>query len=553
MVLRLLLVISFVGLFSSSKAQVQNYYGVNSSGGPDNYGSIYTGKTDGSQFSVLHMFTTTTDGYYPAGFLAWGQDSSLYGTCQRGGYYNYGTIFKISPQGTFSKVWDFQGTPYGGKSQGGLISGKDGNLYGICPGGTSAGIVFRISTGGVFTKISDFYGPDAVGFFGALVEDDADTNVFYGVSIVGGIYGNGSAFQIKVLGNGASFTKIFDFNSSVTGGYLYGSLIIGTDGQLYGLCNEGGDYGSGTAFKMSKMGQNFTKLIDFDYPHAYLYGPYGSFLQASNGLLYGALVNGGNYSDGFIFSFDPKSYNYSIVRNLNPPNDGANLMGGSMVQAANGNIYGLTDGAGTYSAGTIYQITPNNVFSTIHNFDLTTEGNDTDFNSLILSKLTQTILGFSFSSDTIKGTHSLNLSNVTATSGLPVTFTSSNLSVASVSGSTIVILNAGVTTITAFQVGNTNYYPASPIAQKVVISSIAAGITEFLPVIQTRIYPNPSNGQFTIYTSEPLLLEIFDSYGRKVSETQVSGEQSIFVQDKGVYNARFSDAYSVKTQKLVVE
>jgi uncharacterized repeat protein (TIGR03803 family) len=322
---------------------------------------------------------------------------------------------------------------------------------------------------------------------------------------------------------------------------------------LYGLCNEGGDYGSGTAFKMSKMGQNFTKLIDFDYPHAYLYGPYGSFLQASNGLLYGALVNGGNYSDGFIFSFDPKSYNYSIVRNLNPPNDGANLMGGSMVQAANGNIYGLTDGAGTYSAGTIYQITPNNVFSTIHNFDLTTEGNDTDFNSLILSKLTQTILGFSFSSDTIKGTHSLNLSNVTATSGLPVTFTSSNLSVASVSGSTIVILNAGVTTITAFQVGNTNYYPASPIAQKVVISSIAAGITEFLPVIQTRIYPNPSNGQFTIYTSEPLLLEIFDSYGRKVSETQVSGEQSIFVQDKGVYNARFSDAYSVKTQKLVVE
>jgi len=51
----------------------------------------------------------------------------------------------------------------------------------------------------------------------------------------------------------------------------------------------------------------------------------------------------------------------------------------------------------------------------------------------------------------------------TASSGLPVTLTSSDETVATISGNTVTIVGAGTTTITATQEGNFEYYPATPV------------------------------------------------------------------------------------------
>jgi hypothetical protein len=61
--------------------------------------------------------------------------------------------------------------------------------------------------------------------------------------------------------------------------------------------------------------------------------------------------------------------------------------------------------------------------------------------------------------------------NATATSGLSVSYSSSNELVATVSGSTVTIVGAGTTTLTASQAGNGNYDPATPVDQALTVTT----------------------------------------------------------------------------------
>ena len=60
--------------------------------------------------------------------------------------------------------------------------------------------------------------------------------------------------------------------------------------------------------------------------------------------------------------------------------------------------------------------------------------------------------------------------NATASSGLTVTYASSNTSVASVSGNTVTIVGAGSTIITASQAGDSNYLAANDVDQTLVVN-----------------------------------------------------------------------------------
>ena len=66
-----------------------------------------------------------------------------------------------------------------------------------------------------------------------------------------------------------------------------------------------------------------------------------------------------------------------------------------------------------------------------------------------------------------------------ASSGLTVTYTSSNPAVATISGATVTIVGAGTTTITASEVGNSNYNAAIPLTQLLTVAAppsvLAAG------------------------------------------------------------------------------
>jgi len=117
-----------------------NFYGTTSLGGSDYTGVSYNGS--GTVFKlttngVLTSFSpfNTTNGIQPEGRLTQGQDGNFYGTTiQNGntnlnGGYGYGTIFAITPQGTFTKLADMDGTN-GASPVADMILSRDGNLYG---------------------------------------------------------------------------------------------------------------------------------------------------------------------------------------------------------------------------------------------------------------------------------------------------------------------------------------------------------------------------------------------------------------------------------------
>ncbi len=88
--------------------------------------------------------------------------------------------------------------------------------------------------------------------------------------------------------------------------------------------------------------------------------------------------------------------------------------------------------------------------------------------TLIISQATQTIT-FATLSAKAYGNAPFNLT-ATSSSGLPVSYMSSNTGVAQISGSTVTIIGVGSTNITASQSGNLNYFPATSVIRSLAIN-----------------------------------------------------------------------------------
>ncbi len=118
-----------------------NFYGTVSKGGPQNYGAIFK-ITSAGDLTVLHMFTGGTQGYGPTGGLLQASDGNFYGTT----YLDGGTIFRMTPDGTYTALHRFSFTD-GGFPYSGVIQGTDGSLYSTTTAGGaySEGTVFSLS------------------------------------------------------------------------------------------------------------------------------------------------------------------------------------------------------------------------------------------------------------------------------------------------------------------------------------------------------------------------------------------------------------------------
>ena len=88
------------------------------------------------------------------------------------------------------------------------------------------------------------------------------------------------------------------------------------------------------------------------------------------------------------------------------------------------------------------------------------------------------------------------LPGATASSGLPVTYTSDNPLVATTSGSTITVVGAGSVTISAMQAGDGTYAAATPVIQTLVVNKKSLSITT--PSIASKVYNSlPDSGVVT--------------------------------------------------------
>jgi uncharacterized repeat protein (TIGR03803 family) len=84
-------------------------------------------------------------------------------------------------------------------------------------------------------------------------------------------------------------------------------------------------------------------LKDFDGANGAI--PQGSLMQASDGKLYGMTSYGGSSVAGDIFSFDPSTSTYTKLKDFDGIN-GRNPWG-SLIEASDGKLYGMTYAGGT--------------------------------------------------------------------------------------------------------------------------------------------------------------------------------------------------------------
>jgi uncharacterized repeat protein (TIGR03803 family) len=124
-------------------------YGMTTNGGHHNDGVIFSLKTDGGHFQLLHKFGETHhDGKNPYGSLLLVGDK-LYGTTANGGDNDLGTVFVINTDGNnYQRLYSFGGQTNnrdGSKPIDNVIL-VNGWLYGMTTaGGNGQGTIFKVS------------------------------------------------------------------------------------------------------------------------------------------------------------------------------------------------------------------------------------------------------------------------------------------------------------------------------------------------------------------------------------------------------------------------
>ena len=322
-----------------------NLYGTAFAGGSFSMGTVFK-MTPAGVVTTIYNFSGL-DGQNPDGGLTLGPDGYFYGTTERGGADNMGTIFKISSTGALTTLHSFTNTGDGYTPRGAPALGRDGNLYGTTCSQYGPWFGYSITTTGVFTELTEGIPPCPFG--GLTLGSDGN---FYGSSQVGGLTYQGTVFRMTPAGT-VSILHSFDYTD---GEYLYGPVVQGNDGLLYGTAYSGGSGQGGVIFKMNLSG-TITLLHQFDlnsltdgfYPSAGLAAAtdgnfYGAttFGNSSGSVVYGALFkinSSGNYAEEYVFDGSHGSYPTATP-----------------MQHTNGKIYGMANQGGLYDEGVVYSL-----------------------------------------------------------------------------------------------------------------------------------------------------------------------------------------------------
>ena len=348
------------GYVSLVRGNDGNFYGTTLFGGANNQGTVFK-VTPTGELSTLYSFCAQTnciDGTSPDAGLVLGNDGNFYGTTSGGGVYlYYGTVFKITPAGLLTTLHSFQSYPTDGDAPvAALVRGSDGNFYGTTELGGSGtfGTVFKITPSGVLTTLYNF-GDGAHGWYpyAGLVQG-SDGN-FYGTTFSGGDYSAGTAFKITPAGE---LTTLYSFCAQpgcADGNGPWAGLVQASDGSFYGTTYSGGANFGGTVFKLTPAG-SLTTLHGFCAQDGCADGeePVAGLVQASDGNFYGTTTYGGAYTSyGTVFKITPQG-GLTTLHSFDGT-DGSAPWGG-LVQAPDGFFYGTTVEGGTYGNGTIFRV-----------------------------------------------------------------------------------------------------------------------------------------------------------------------------------------------------
>ena len=371
-----------------------NLYGTASLGGSDNCvddrmvgcGTAFKLARHGSSwtFNVLYTFLGGSDGQYPETAVVFGPDGALYGTTAEGGASGCfadgcGTVFKLQPPATFCRavscpwskttLYDFEGAATGGLPRGSPSFDRNGNLYGTTQytGGSSpSAMVFELGRGSWnFSVVYAFYFSQVAATPLDGVVFDAHGNI-WGTTYYGGIQNRndpqlpdycGVVFELTPSGSGWTANIVVEFQRSLGGGPS-GNLIQDSAGNFYGTLQDNGPNGGGTVFQLNPNGQ-LTVLASLPGSGETENGPTGGVVMDAAGNLYGVTEGGGAHSCGSVFKVAPSDGGWvlSDLHDFSCGSDGAYPYSGLAIDAS-GNLYGTTFYGGTMNGGVVFEITP---------------------------------------------------------------------------------------------------------------------------------------------------------------------------------------------------
>ena len=341
------------------------FYASSSSGGSSNYGTVYSINTDGTGLTILHNFIGgADDGQAPVGELIL-SGGKLYGITQVGGLgtpgsnNGYGVIYSINTDGSdftilhrFTSLTDAND---GAQPRAGLIISGD-TLYGITNSGGNAspllslGTVFSIKTDGTnFTLLHKFVGgvSDGKNPRSKLILSGGK---LYGGTVTGGASNFGTIYSVNTDGTG--FTILYSFLGGVNNGkQIYDSLVISGD-TLYGATPFGGSSDEGIVFSININGTGFTILHHYTASGTHAAG-FKMYLILSESTLYVTAYSQDTNYFGTLFSINTNGTGYTLLHSfLGGASDGDQPNG--YLVYSNSKLYGTTVRGGSSNYGTLY-------------------------------------------------------------------------------------------------------------------------------------------------------------------------------------------------------
>ena len=319
--------------------------------------------------ATLFQFSGGADGGNAAGPLTVDRAGNLYGATDAGGQ-GFGVIFRLAPPSakggawTESVLYTFTGGADGGYPNGGLALDGSGHLY-----GTVAAGVFRLSppvAGGAWTYSMLYTFP--VGDWqpsGSLVLDARGD--LYGTNQNGGAAGLGQVYELSPPAPGGdswTFAALYDFQQIPDGQYPDSGVIFDSEGNLYGVTNQGGTgkcrgegslLGCGAVFELrpSRGGWNESVIYSFKVRQNNM--PFWGLTLGKNHALYGTAT----YA-AFRLVPPPRPGEEWLEQTLYQFTEGISgtIPDGGVILDARGNLYGTTASSGISGYSTVFELSP---------------------------------------------------------------------------------------------------------------------------------------------------------------------------------------------------
>jgi uncharacterized repeat protein (TIGR03803 family) len=258
-----------------TRATNGDFYGTTWAGGASGGGTVFKVTPGGTLTTVYSLCGDfCPGGGNPNAGLVQTPNGDFYGTTYGGGdiicYMGCGTIFSITPSGTLTTLYSFCSAdincPDGENPVAGLVEASNGDFYGASywGGSNQYGTLFEMTPGGSFTTLHTFCSQGCSdGYHPSGVIQATDGNL-YGTTQFAGTTNGGAIFKMTTSG---ALTTLYGFcaqSGCPDGENPFVALVQDTDGNFYGTTSAGGANGYGTVFSLSVGLRPFVKTL----PHA---------------------------------------------------------------------------------------------------------------------------------------------------------------------------------------------------------------------------------------------------------------------------------------------